>query len=342
MNTDAAVFHSSALTVNADSAAAWSLPEMVGFGLAMSSAAIDGDDQGNLLVIYSRNIEGNGVYFTSSDDFGATWSEPAPIYLTNDNDLVPYSLHLSAGSDQQLRAVWNVVTSMGVDKLLYFANYDIRGANWSDPVELDRRIDVLEYFGPSFPAIADTGSEIVIMYNTGNPVEGRPVGLGRPIQQVLVSGDNGQSWTGPSAPFPFHTGRSGEHALVADGTGVPQALFVQRIESTDDQGKYTVIGGIWHSGYKNGSWTNPERYVTTVTPHDIRAVVSQGNVLLVTWREDPGGGKHGVWFSYTILDAPELPVVPLQTAQPADSDTTHSHIHSGHGYAHLSAEKYSG
>jgi hypothetical protein len=64
----------------------------------------------------------------------------------------------------------------------------------------------------------------------------------------------------------------------------------------------------------NGNWNNPERFVTTYTPHDIRAVVSQGNVLLAVWREDPGLGQHGIWFSYMVLDASETPVVPLATA----------------------------
>ena len=48
-------------------------------------------------------------------------------------------------------------------------------------------------------------------------------------------------------------------------------------------------------------------------PYDARAVVSQGNVILLTWRTDPG--RKDVWpfYSTTTLDIPESPVVALPT-----------------------------
>ena len=169
-----------------------------------------------------------------------------------------------------------------------------------------------DYFGPSFPSIVDNGSEIVIMYNGGNPFTGRPVAYGRPVQRVTISTNGGQSWSESFNPFPFHVGRSGEHSLALDGTGRPHALFVQRIE-TEVDGKYSIVGGIWHSIFENGSWTNPDRFVTTYSPHDVRSTIVQGNVLLVVWREDPGEGAHGIWYSYNVLDVPELPIVPFAT-----------------------------
>jgi hypothetical protein len=98
-----------------------------------------------------------------------------------------------------------------------------------------------------------------------------------------------------------------------DGIDRPHALFVQRIETLVD-GQYSIIGGIWHSIFENGSWTNPDRFVTTYSPHDVRSIIVQGNVLLVVWREDPGEGEHGVWYSYNILDVPESPIVPPSIA----------------------------
>ena len=153
------------------------------------------------------------------------------------------------------------------------------------------------------------------MYNGGNPFPGRPVSLGRPVQLVQLSNDGGKTWSRPLGPFPSHLGRSGEHALALDGNGVPHSLFTQRIETATADGEYSIIGGIWHSAFVDGNWANPDRFITTYSPHDVRAIVSQGNVLLVVWREDPGAGKHGVWFSYRVLDTPELPIIPLSTFQ---------------------------
>lgn len=312
------VFYSRAPAASADLASAWSAPIIVGDGaLGLNSGAIIGDDQGNLVIIYSGNRDGTGVYYTYSRNSGLEWSIPSSAFLTYNEDLSTFSLRLAIGPDQKIRAAWNVVTNLGVDEALYFANFDTASSKWDPAVELDERIDLPEYFGPSYPVIADNGREVIVFYNGGNPLSGRPVGAGRPIQRARISLDGGATWSEPLDPFPFHVGRSGEHTMVLDGNGTPHVLFIQRIESLDEQGRYTIIGGVWHSRFENGAWTNPDRFVTLLAPHDVRAVIVQGNVLLAVWREDPGLGADGIWYSYSILDAPELPVTPLAAA-PAD------------------------
>lgn len=309
------VFYSRAPASLADLALAWSPPIIVGDGaLGLNSGAIAGDEQGSLVIIYSGSRDGSGVYYVHSKDAGKNWSEPQPLFLTFSGDLSAFSLRLTTGPSQQIRAAWNVVTNLGVDEALYFASFDPQTAKWSAPLELDERIDLPEYFGPSFPVITDNGREIVVFYNGGNPVAGRPVGPGRPIQRSRISLDGGVTWSEPLDPFPFHVGRSGEHAMVLDGNGTPHVLFVQRIESLDEKGRYSIVGGIWHSTFENNAWSNPDRFVTTLAPHDVHAVIVQGNVMLAVWREDPGAGANGIWYSYNILDAPELPVTPLATA----------------------------
>jgi hypothetical protein len=318
------VYYSFTRVETADSASAWSTPVLIGPGLSgVNSVAMSGDLQGNLAVIYSGNLDGNGVYAVHSSDAGRGWSDPIQLFTPKISDLIPYSLRLFSGRENQLQAAWNVVSTLGVDEELYFSNYDIESGNWAKPVELEERTDSPDYFGPSFPAIVDNGAEIVIMYNGGNPFAGLPVGYGRPVQRVTVSTNGGQSWSEAINPFPFHVGRSGEHSLALDGVGRPHALFVQRIETLVD-GQYSIVGGIWHSIFENGSWTNPDRFVTTYSPHDVRSIIVQGNVLLVVWREDPGEGTHGIWYSYFVLDVPELPVVPISTINPTPAVTNNN------------------
>jgi hypothetical protein len=280
-----------------------------------------------LAIVYVGNVEGNGVYTLHSSDAGNTWSETTPVFLTYDPELTPYKLETYTGPSGNIHAAWNVVTSLGVDVSAHYARLDFESGQWSKPVVLEERtVDDKEYFGPSFPSIKGNGDNLVVMYNSGNPVAGGPVGLGRPVQRVSLSNDGGRTWGDPTTPFPHHLGRSGEHSLAVDSDGAVHALFVQRVEALVD-GKYSIVGGLWHTELRGGRWSEPGRFITTYNPHDVRAVVSQGNVLLVTWREDPGSGEHGVWYSYATLDAPELPVVALPTppttvtATPAPTDT---------------------
>jgi len=324
------VYYSYARVEAADSASAWSAPVLIGPGLSgVNSAAMSGDLLGNLAVIYSGSLDGSGVYAVHSSDAGRDWSDPIQLFTPKTSDLTPYSLRLFSGREKQIQAAWNVVSALGVDEELYFSTYDIEAANWAKPTELEKRVEYPEYFGPSFPAIVDNGNEIVIMYNGGNPFTGLPVGYGRPVQRVTVSTNGGQSWSEAINPFPFHVGRSGEHSLALDGVGRPHALFVQRIETLVD-GQYSIVGGIWHSIFENGSWTNPDRFVTTYSPHDVRSIIVQGNVLLVVWREDPGEGTHGVWYSYYVLDVPELPVVPISTINPPTAVTNNNMVDVNH------------
>lgn len=318
------IFYSHAAIENADESTAWSEPVVVGEGaIEPSSATMAGDDQGNLVVIYTGNLEGNGLYATRSRDDGRNWSEAKPIFLTYNSKLVPYSVGLYMGQTGLLHATWNVVTNTGVDESLYYARYDLAQDRWTEPLSLSQRVDMPDYFGPSFPAIVGNGQDLIIMYNNGNPFTGRLVPTGRPVQMVGLSSNNGENWKAPEVPFYQLLGRSGEHALIVDGDHVVHALFVQRIESIEN-GKYKILGGIWHSTFQDGFWSNPDLLLTSIAPHDVRAVVCQGNVLLVVWREDPGEGKNGIWYSYAVLGSPELPVIqpPNQVPAPVATETS--------------------
>lgn len=317
----ASIYYSSAPAANADHSPAWSVPALVGEGaLSPSSGALAGDEKGNLVIIYTGNSNGNGVYAIHSTDTGQSWSEPIPIFLTYNPEQIPFSLRLNLGYAGGLHATWNVVDSKGVDVSSHYARYDVAQGRWSDPVTLETRIDKEGYFGPSYPVLVDNGESIVVMYNSGSSLEGGSVALGRPVQRVRLSNDGGQTWGDPLQPFPHHLGRSGEHALVVDSNNVVHTLFVQRIESLVN-GKYNIVAGIWHSTFEGNRWSDPDRIITTLAPHDVRAVISQGNILLVVWREDPGSGQHGIWYSYTTLNAPELAMVPLPTVSATPTAT---------------------
>jgi hypothetical protein len=53
-------------------------------------------------------------------------------------------------------------------------------------------------------------------------------------------------------------------------------------------------------------------------PSFAQAVVSQGNLLFVAWRHDPGVGPISIWYVYQILDTPQIPKQTLPVAAPTN------------------------
>lgn len=306
------LYYSHAPVSLADRAPVWSEPKMIGpDAIYPSSAKLYGVGQGNLIAIYSSRVDKNGVYSIHSANSGKSWSEPVPVYFTEDLGYIPYSIQMTTDGSNRIHAVWNIVDSTGNDLALFYSRYQPDSDTWREAYLLDKRINQKDYFGPSFPTISISENKIVVFYNSGNPSSGY-VGIGRPVQMVRVSDDGGDTWSEASQPFPLLQGRSGEHTLAEDSNGVIHAMFIQRIDRTIN-GQYSPIGGIWHSEYRNNNWTEPERISIPFAAHDIHSVVSQGNVLLATWRADPGVGALGVYYTYKLLDAPELPVELVPT-----------------------------
>ena len=84
---------------------------------------------------------------------------------------------------------------------------------------------------------------------------------------------------------------------------------------------------MWHSIWNGVTWKNPEPVVSGPQKRDVeggdgfdprsaRAVISNGNVALVTWGTDGAAGSNGAWYSYERLNAPELSMVPLPLPSP--------------------------
>jgi hypothetical protein len=99
---------------------------------------------------------------------------------------------------------------------------------------------------------------------------------------------------------------------------------------------------MWYSRRVGRQWLPLEPIISgpstsAFDPCCPQAVISQGNILLATWAHNVRAEfLTGAWYSYTILDAPELPVVapasppmatstptavPSETAAPAASPT---------------------
>lgn len=319
------IYYSAAPAAAAGSAQAWSAPLPVGpNAVAPDVAAIAGDGGDRLAVLYSGNLgEGNSLYAVYSEDAGLNWSEPVMVFSTYSATNKVFDMSVSYSQSGVLHATWNVTDNKGQNVAGYYAQLvGLAGApvattsssdgtsgattlwQWSTPQE----IAASQGLGVAIPSVIEHQGEVLLLYNNGL------AGQVAPVMWLIRSRDGGQTFSSPQRAFPNHVGRNGTVALVVDGSGALHAFFGQRIAGGFDGA--IDLHGMWHSVWGNGNW-GPVRPVVSgppspaFDPYDATAVVSQGNVILLTWRTDPGREIRSTWYAHQVLDVPESPLVAL-------------------------------
>jgi hypothetical protein len=284
--------------------ASWSSPILIaqdstsiGPGNA-NIGTIAADETGNnIVVVYSGSEYGDGLYFVLSVDHGLNWSIPYPVYLVGGDKLVVTDPKLYVGQSGSYHAVWSSFNSDGSGGPGYYANWDSISQSWSDPVELDVP-------GIRTPAVIEFNGDVFVSYyhvsSNGN--------------WWRRSNDGGNTWSAPARVSSSHVGTNGGLSFVVDSNNTLNAFFGERIDDFNH--------GLWQVIWTGTSWSNPSAVVRGPQVRDViggrgfdprsaRAVVSNGNVVLVTWGTDGFAGVNGAWYSYKTLDAPELPSQPL-------------------------------
>lgn len=304
---EANIYYSWAPAALAAQAGAWAPAQVVGYkAITPDVASLTGDGIGSMVLVYSGNLgEGNSLYAVYSEDGGMTWAEPELVFSTYTLVEKVFDFQMSLGASGALHMVWNVTDALGQNIAAFYSQMDnLRDRRWGEPMMLDTPRGL----GIAIPAVVEHQDNILILYNNG--LDGQVA----PVQWLLRSSDGGQTWSQPVRPFTNHIGRNGTISFAVDGNDVLHVFFGQRIGAN---GERPAIHGMWWSTW-NGGW-GPLLPVATAPqsesfdPYDARAVVSQGNVVLLTWRTDPG--RKDVWPFYAVmtLDVAELPLEPLPT-----------------------------
>ena len=295
------IYYSHASLASADDVRSWSPPILVGEKASdPESAVITQNDQGDLSIIFYGHKNGNGLYVINSNDEGNNWTEPVPFFLTSDDKPNIFALQTIKSESGWLHTVWALYSREGQGRGIYYSR-SRNGKDWDEPIVL---ADAQEGLGTQTPTIIENKGELFVVYNL------------TPKLTMQRSMDDGNTWLDPVTLFKRHVGVNGTLSMVNDGNDGLHLFFGQRITGNPD------IHGMWHSEWINERWSEPEavvkgpRIVDKVgnngfDPYDAQAIISQGNVILVTWRTDPGDIKeNGVWYSSATLDIPELPVIP--------------------------------
>lgn len=298
------LYYTYAYLSEAGSPSAWSEPQIIaeqatrtGPGFEYIGAMAVDTDANKLVLIYSGSEYGDGLYYVFSTDHGATWSSPDLVYLITGDDFVVTDPELYVGTSGIFHAVWSNFKSDGSAGSGYYAAWDPVNNAWRKPIELDvpgiRTPSIIEYNGDLFVSYYHASTN-------GN--------------WWRRSSDAGITWTSPVQLTPFHKGTNGGLSFVVDSDNTLHAFFGERIDDNNH--------GMWHSIWTGTTWSNPEAVVKGpqvkdviggkgFDPRSARAVISNGNVVLVTWGTDGAGGVNGPWYSYKRFNTPELPTQPL-------------------------------
>jgi hypothetical protein len=307
------VYYTQNYLADAGSAVTWPEPSFIagnisGFGPGneIVSAVAASPDGNEILVVLAGQENGNGLYFTNSSDGGSTWSDPYPVYLTGDQSVVVTDPKLFAGESGLFHAVWATFMEDGNGGPGYYANYDPKAKSWSEPVELDDP-------GIRTPSVIETRNGVIVSYYHHN-VNGN---------WWRRSSDGGKSWSLPEQISSQHIGTNGQVSFAVDSNDVLHAFFGERIDDNNH--------GMWHATFSGATWENleavvrgPQRKEGTggngFDPRSARAAILNGSTVLVTWGTDGFAGTNGAWYSHKRLNAPELPLVKLESPTPMTRD----------------------
>jgi hypothetical protein len=293
---DGQIYYTHAYASVADRATSWSKPVRIGEGAGpLSAARIFRDDDGRMIVIYSGQRDGNGLYQIRSDDNGLNWVEATPIYLVSGADRWAHSIMMDMDSQRQLHMVWSIVNELGLGEEVLYARLDATWTNWSQPY----RLAALEGndYSANWPTIYIYRDELFVIYMDSFPA----------ARFMRRSQDGGETWSPPIRPFP-HIGEYGHAVMVEDGSGQLHLLLGNRIGNPE-------IHGMWHSVWLGDRWSSLQAVISgprtdAFDPSSPKAVISQGRVLLVAWWNNVREADVA-WYSYLILDLPEDPSTPL-------------------------------
>jgi hypothetical protein len=301
-NTAAWIYYTKAPAVQAGDPRTWQPPILAASQAGdPASGRIIVRDNGSIDIIYHGRIFGNGVYRIYSENNGDSWSDPNIIFSSLDD--APFISRINFINDKSdgLHLVWNTFSVDGQGREIFYAKYKGNFEESSSPILIAKTPSGL---GVMNPIIIDYKNVLFIFFN-------------HPPKIVMRrSFDDGSTWESTEVLFRRHIGVNGTVSPVIDSELGFHLFFGQRIPGNPD------IHGMWHSEFVNDQWTEPNAIVkgplivdkqgfSGFDPYEARAVISQGNKILVTWQTDFASLGNGVRYSYKQFNIRENELIPL-------------------------------
>ncbi len=307
-DTGGEIYYSHALASQADRATAWSAPEVIGPSAGpLPFAALTGDAQGRLVMLYGSKQAGSGLYEAHSLDGGLTWSAPRLVSLYLNRTQWPASIRMDFDDQGRLHAVWGVVNAAGTGDEVRYARLEADFSAWTLETVLAKREG--NDYSTTWPDIISSGDLLMVIYQDSFPA----------TRYMRISRDGGQTWSLAVRPFP-EIGEYENAILLKDNQGNIHMVLGDRTVDPE-------IHGMWYSRWLGRSWT-PLKAITSgpVTssydPSAPQAVMVQGNLILAVWWHNVRRDLlSGAWYAYTYLDLTPDSRTPLPQATEVPTET---------------------
>lgn len=300
-------------------ASAWSEPVSLPTVRAAASAPqILVDRVGNFYVIYAISLnENRGIYIVSSEDRGASWSEPTLVFdaVAAGWDMVDQpKLYLSSQGNKHL--LWlrrSLAAANGGNALLYYAYSQNGESSWTDPESVhspSQQVSTVVWH-----QILGVGERIVHR-------SWQELANGRTSLWHQQSLDNGFNWT---EPYRVDESAGTSSAGLTLNLSEEAILVDTRIETNDSNGVQS--GSLDHWFFEDGRWQKQESLTLSTLP-----VLRNSNLAVATTTDGRlavvyiGQSEEVVtpellYFVQRELMVPEVSPTPLPSLTPTATPT---------------------
>ena len=300
--------------------ARWSEPRPVSPNEVVACcSSLTSDTQGVLHIVYAVPLnESRGLYYTRSEDRGATWSKPAVVFdaATAGWEMVTQP-HVAVDNQGYIYVTWlrgiAPGTQFGSTEGIYYAHSKDRGERWSEPTHLMRGTY-------EWPLLLVRGNQLYVM---GRESSGSLEWLSR------RSEDGGIVWS-REEQVPGFAGVSGPVSLATNDV---HALYLLGLRQESDQESHLLI-----SAWSDSGWSPPETYELNVNSQPGVSAALQGSLgqLIVSFRrvsKEQGMENSTLWVTSRAVPTvvitpgpiftPQPTRTPLPTIQPTATATPH-------------------
>lgn len=233
-------YYSNALSWKAESAHAWRMPVVIASGSARSrtESSIIADANDVLHIVYATRGDGAGIYYTCSQDAGATWTSPSRLSQPFGLLEVSFSnVKMITDDLGYLHVVWQTNQHEGYGQAVYYARSVDGGMHWNTPWQFGYRDPGDIFVDWPYLAIRDDG-EIHLIYVDGG-TRGR-------LHRITL--DNGETWSEPRYILSELEGINGYVFPVVDETGDMHLIANMRTYGDN-------VVGIYYAGWDGAGWS---------------------------------------------------------------------------------------